>query len=75
MKDLVTTMFMCPANERWCYIVMSSLIGWAHILNDPCETISNSSQNIIKQFVSVAFVFHSFPWSAIFVEANSAYNS
>ena len=22
---------MCPANERWCYNVTSSLIGWAHI--------------------------------------------
>ena len=54
---------------------MSSLIGWAHILNDPCETFSSSSQNIIKQFVSVVFVFHRFPWSAIFVEANSAYSS
>ena len=26
---------MCPANERWCYNVTSSLIGWAHIQNDP----------------------------------------
>ena len=26
----------CPANER-CYIVMSSLIGWAHVQNDPCS--------------------------------------
>ena len=23
------------ANERWCYIVTSSLIGWAHKQNDP----------------------------------------
>ena len=29
-------MFMHPANERWCYIVTSSLIGWAHTQNDPC---------------------------------------
>ena len=27
---------MCPANERWCYNVTSSLIGWAHTQNDPC---------------------------------------
>ena len=31
---------MCPANERWCYIVTSnvtpSLIGWAHTQNVPC---------------------------------------
>ena len=24
-----------PANERWRYIVTSSLIGWAHSQNDP----------------------------------------
>ena len=24
-------------NIRWCYIVMSSLIGWVHIQNDPCH--------------------------------------
>ena len=29
-------LFMCPANKRQCYIVMSSLIGWAHTQNDPC---------------------------------------
>ena len=30
---------MHPANERWCYIVASSLIGWAHIQNDPCRFV------------------------------------
>ena len=30
---------MSPANERWCYIVMLSLIGWAHTQNDPCMYI------------------------------------
>ena len=24
-----------PANERWCYIVTSSTIGWSHTQNDP----------------------------------------
>ena len=24
-----------PANERWHYIVTSSLIGWAHAQDDP----------------------------------------
>ena len=28
-------LWMCPANERRRYIVMLSLIGWAHIQNDP----------------------------------------
>ena len=27
---------MCPVNERWCYIVTSSLIDWSHTQNDPC---------------------------------------
>ena len=27
---------MHPANERWCYTVTPSLIGWAHTQNDPC---------------------------------------
>ena len=30
------TLFMHPANERWCYIVTSSLIGLVHTQNDPC---------------------------------------
>ena len=25
---------MCPANERWCYSITSSLMGWAHTQND-----------------------------------------
>ena len=36
---------MCPANERWCYIVTSSLIGWAHIQNDPCVLYPRYLQN------------------------------
>ena len=27
---------MHPTNERWCYKVMSSFIGWAHTQNHPC---------------------------------------
>ena len=27
---------ICPANERWCYNVMPSVIGWAHMQNYPC---------------------------------------
>ena len=30
---------MRPANERWCYTVTPSLIGWAHTQNDPCHVI------------------------------------
>ena len=28
---------MRPANERWSYNVMLSLIGWGHSQNDPCN--------------------------------------
>ena len=33
-------LYMHPANERRRYNVTSSLIGWMHILNDPCFGIS-----------------------------------
>ena len=28
-------LYMCQANERWCYNVASSLIGCVHSQNDP----------------------------------------
>ena len=31
-----------PANERCHYIVVSSLIGWAHVQNDLCIGSDNS---------------------------------
>ena len=31
---------MRPANERQCYIVTSSLIGWAHTQNTPRKGLS-----------------------------------
>ena len=31
----VVILYMCSAHERRCYIVTLSLIGWAHIQNDP----------------------------------------
>ena len=36
-------MWMCPANERWRYIVTSTLIGWAHTQNDPCVLLLSFS--------------------------------
>ena len=38
---MYTGIILClhPANERWCYCVMPSLIGWAHTLNGPWYTI------------------------------------
>ena len=38
---------MCPANERLCYIVTSSLIGCVHAQNDPCFMISYQTINIM----------------------------
>ena len=29
-------LWMCPANERRCYIVTSFRIAWTHTHNDPC---------------------------------------
>ena len=34
---------MCPTNEWWRYIGMSSLIGWAHTQDDPCLPYSSDS--------------------------------
>ena len=34
-------LYMHPANERQCYIVMLSLIGWAHTQSDPCIKMSS----------------------------------
>ena len=32
-------LWMHPVNERWCYILTLSLIGWAHTQNDPWNPI------------------------------------
>ena len=34
---------MSPANDRWRYNVTSSIIGWAHIQNDPCDYVSKDT--------------------------------
>ena len=39
---------MHPANENWCYIVTSSLIGWAHTQNDPWSQSSRHRKNLQK---------------------------
>ena len=38
-------------NESWCYNVMSSLIGWAHIQNDPNGSFS--AQKAINAEISL----------------------
>ena len=37
------TLGMGPTNERRCYIVTSSLVGWPHTQHDPCTSISQIS--------------------------------
>ena len=32
-----------PANDRWCYSVTSSLIGWVHTQNDICNPVISMS--------------------------------
>ena len=39
-------LWMHPANERWRYIVTSSLIGWAQTQNDPCKYKAYSWRNM-----------------------------
>ena len=47
--------WMFPANERRCYNVTSSLIGWVHYQNDPCGcyqhfwTTREYSEYLLKQ--------------------------
>ena len=47
-------LYLCPANERRRYNVMSSLIGLAHTQNDPVSVMSgiiifiNSPQTLIQ---------------------------
>ena len=45
--DLVSGIILCvrPANEILRYIVTSSLIGWAHIQNDPWMFVCKCTRN------------------------------
>ena len=42
-----TILCMPAANERWCYIVTSSLIGWAHTQNDACNVHKSQPYSIL----------------------------
>ena len=41
---------MCSANERWRYIVMSSLIGWAYTQKVPCILCCNHWTSFFSAF-------------------------
>ena len=43
---------MHPANERWCYLVTSSPIGWAHTQNDPWFDTYFGRQSIFFAWLS-----------------------
>ena len=43
-------LYMRPANERRCYNVTPSLIGWAHSQNDPWQAACGT--NVVKSFTT-----------------------
>ena len=47
---------MVSANERRLYLLASSLIGWAHIHNDPWY--SHRKLNTLKRLISRCKIFH-----------------
>ena len=55
LRDFITGIIlgMGWANERWCYIVTSSLIGWAHTQNDPRIIVILNTNNNLNQFIWV----------------------
>ena len=69
LKKMVNTsgiiLWKRQANEKWCYIVTSSLIGWAHTQNDPWysfllifKVFMNKSLPIfLSFFINVGLVF------------------
>ena len=48
-------LFMRPASERRRYIVTSSLIGWVHTQNDPCEALRASEAKV--SLIHIKFPF------------------
>ena len=48
---------MRPANKRWHYIVMLSLIGWVHSQDDPCKmTVIMQNSNMFYKLYKAAYV-------------------
>ena len=41
------------ANERRCYIVMLSLIGWAHTQHDPCINLLTNLHACLKRIMEL----------------------
>ena len=55
-------LYMCPANGRWRHIATSSLIGWAHTQNDPCnnQACTFSAEKLKQLFGPQLLHFQSF---------------
>ena len=53
-------MILCvrPANVRLCYNVTASLIGWTHTQNDPCFSITQMRNFIIRSRASFQYQDH-----------------
>ena len=52
-------LYMRPANGRWRYIVMSSLIGWTHTQNDPCMCfIYHEIITLLVEFPQGLYMYH-----------------
>ena len=62
---------MRPANERRCYIVTSSLIGWAHSQNDPWKGHVKLSGELVleEHFVAIKIIYMESPITIDIYEA------
>ena len=54
-------LWMCPANDRWRYIVTLSLIGWAHRLNDPSDGESPSKHTAQSYIIKLVHTSYFYP--------------
>ena len=45
-RDPGIILYMHPANERRCYDVMSSLIGWAHAQSNPLGSTTDFTEDV-----------------------------
>ena len=48
-----TILLICPANQRPCYFVTSSLIGWPHTQNDPWSWIRNVNSQLYSNVMNI----------------------
>ena len=56
-------LWMCPANERWRYIVTLSLIGWMQTQNDPWFFNPLYPVKILTSVIQTKSLLHSSVWA------------